>query len=309
MTAKSILLLSTGLLAVAALALTGCTNASQQGAAASASSSSSFNVSAIQKDDTLAAAVPQALRDKGTLVMGSDTSYAPAEFLGGSDGQTPIGYDVDLTKAIGALLGLKVEVQSAAFTSILPSLGPKYDLSASSFFITNQRKQAANFVSYLSAGTQWAVQKGNPKKFSLDDVCGRSIGVQTGSFQETKDLTDRNAKCVAAGKPAIKVVSLQNQTDVTTRLVNGNVDAMPAGSITIAYAITQTKGQLETLGDAYDASPVGIAVAKNDLPFTDLVAKAMNKLIENGDYKKILDEWGVGNVAIPKAEVNPDVPK
>ncbi|WP_434615288.1 ABC transporter substrate-binding protein [Arthrobacter sp. A5] len=308
MTAKSIFSLSTGLLAAAALALTGCTNASQQGAAASASSSS-FNVSAIPKDATLAAAVPQALRDKGTLAMGSDTSYAPAEFLGGTDGQTPVGYDVDLAKAIGALLGLKIDVQSAAFTSILPSLGPKYDLSASSFFITNERKQAANFVSYLSAGTQWAVQQGNPKKFSLDDICGRSIAVQTGSFQETKDLAGRNDKCAAAGKPAIKIVSLKNQTDVTTRLVNGSVDAMPAGSITIAYAVTQTKGQLESFGDVYEASPVGIAVAKNDLPFTDVVAKAMNKLIENGDYKKILDEWGVGSVAITKAEVNPDVPK
>lgn len=308
MAAKSIISLSTGLLVVGALTLTGCTTASQQNAAVSPSSSS-FDVSTIQKDATLAAAVPQALRDKGTMVMGADTTYAPAEYLGGSDGQTPIGYDVDLVKAIGALLGLKVQVQSAAFTSILPSLGPKYDLSASSFFITNQRKQAANFVSYLDAGTQWAVQKGNPKKFSLDDICGRSVAVQTGSFQETKDLVDRNNKCLAAGKPAIKIVSLQNQTDVSTRLVNGSVDAMPAGSITIAYAITQTKGQIEALGAAYDASPVGIAVAKNDLPLTDVVAKAMNKLIENGDYKKILDQWGVGSVAVTKAEVNPDVPK
>ncbi|WP_125609659.1 ABC transporter substrate-binding protein [Specibacter cremeus] len=308
MTVKSMVSLSTGLLVAGALALSGCTNASQEGSALT-TSSASFNVSAIQKDPTLAARVPSELRAKGTLVVGSDTSYAPAEFLGGADGQTPIGYDVDLTKAMGALLGLKVEVQSAAFTSILPSLGPKYDLSASSFFITNERKKAANFVSYLQAGTQWAVQKGNPKHFSLDDICGRSIAVQTGSFQETKDLAGRNQKCLDEGKPAIKIISLKNQTDVTTRLVNGSVDAMPAGSITIAYAVTQTTGQLEAFGDVYQASPVGIAVAKDNLPLTELVAKTMNKLIDNGDYKKILDEWGVGSVAIAKAEVNPDVAK
>ena len=71
--------------------------------------------------------VPEAIKSKGTLTVGSDTTYAPAEFLG-TDGQTPVGYDVDIAKAIGATLGLKVQVQTAEFTGILPALGPKYDL-------------------------------------------------------------------------------------------------------------------------------------------------------------------------------------
>ncbi len=299
---------SAAIVIAGAMALTGCTTASQQGTAVS-SANSTFDASTVQKDDSLAAAVPQSIRDKGKLVVGSDTSYAPAEFLGGSNGQTPIGYDVDLSKAMGALLGLKVDVRSADFTTIIPSLGTKYDLGVSSFFITAERKTAANFVSSIAAGTQWAVQKGNPKKFSLDDICGRSIAVQTGSFQETEDLAGRNKKCADAGKPAINIVSLKNQTDVTTRLVAGSVDAMPAGSISIAYAVSQTHGQLEAFGDVYQASPVGIAVAKDDLPLADVISKAMNTLIQNGDYKKILDQWGVASIAIPTSEVNPAVEK
>lgn len=291
-----------------ALSTTGCTNASQE-AGTDTSAGATFDLSSVKKDDALAALVPAALRAKGTMVVGMDTSYAPAEYLGGADGQTPMGYDVDLMKAIGALLGLQVGPQTAAFPSILPALGTKYDISASSFFITNERKQSANFVSYIAAGTQWAVQKGNPKKFSLDAICGKTVAVQTGSFQETKDLVDRNNKCLADKQPAINIISLKNQSDVTTRLVTGGADAMAAGSITIAYAITQTNGTVEALGAPYDASPVGIAVARDDLPLADVVAKAMNKLMTDGDYTKILDQWGVGNIAIKTAEVNPNVEK
>jgi polar amino acid transport system substrate-binding protein len=295
-------------LAAGALALSACTNASETGtggaATPSGSAKASFDPATVQKDDSLAAMVPAAIKSKGTLTVGSDTSYAPAEFLG-NDGQTPVGYDVDLAKAIGATLGLKVQVQTAEFTGILPALGPKYDIGMSSFTINSERLGAVNMVSYFKAGTTWAVQKGNPKKFSLDDVCGKSIGVQTGTVQEDPDLSDRNKKCVAEGKKPIDIVTLKNQTDVTTRLVNGSIDAMAADSPIIGYALTQTNGQLEKLGDVYDAAPQGIAVAKSDTALADVIQKTVTKLIEDGSYKKILEGWGNAEGAITKSEVNP----
>jgi len=294
------------LIAIGALALSGCTNASETGpsSAPSASGSASFDPASIKKDDALAAMVPAAIKSKGTITIGSDTSYAPAEFLG-TDGQTPVGYDVDIAKAIGATLGLKVQVQTSEFTGILPALGPKYDLGISSFTINPERLSAVNMVSYFNAGTGWAVQKGNPKKFSRDDVCGKSIGVQTGTVQEDPDLAARNKKCAADGKQPINIVTLKNQTDVTTRLVNGSIDAMAADSPIIGYALTQTNGQLEKLGDVYDSAPQGIAVAKSDTAWADVIQKTVTKLMEDGSYKKILEGWGNAEGAITKSEVNP----
>ncbi len=295
-------------LAVGALALTACTNASETGTSGAAkpsgSASASFDPTTVQKDEALAATLPAAIKSKGTLTVGSDTSYAPAEFLG-TDGQTPVGYDVDIAKAIGATLGLKVQVQTSEFTGILPALGPKYDLGISSFTINPERLGAVNMVSYFNAGTGWAVQKGNPKKVSLDDLCGKSVGVQTGTIQEDPDLSDRNKKCAADGKPAINVVTLKTQTDITTRLVNGSVDAMAADSPIIGYAITQTNGQIEKMGDVYDSAPQGIAVAKSDTALSEVIQKTVSKLIEDGSYKKILEGWGNADGAITKSELNP----
>ncbi|MEA5457072.1 ABC transporter substrate-binding protein [Sinomonas sp. JGH33] len=298
-------------LALSALALTGCTNASETSAAQPASSggaAASFDPSTVQKDEALASQVPAAIKARGTLVIGSDTTYAPAEFLGGSDNHTPMGYDVDLAKAIGAKLGLKVDVETAEFAGILPALGPKYDLGVSSFMITKKRLAAVNFVSYFDSGTLWAVQKGNPKKFSLDDVCGRTIGVETGTIQEDPDLKDRSDKCVKAGKSAINVISLKSQTDINTRLVNGTLDAMVSDSPTIGYAVQQTSGAVEKLGDTYNSGPGGIAIAKDDTALANLIGQTLNKLIDDGTYKKVLSSWNVADGAVAKAEVNPSLP-
>jgi polar amino acid transport system substrate-binding protein len=298
------------LLTTCVLALSACTNASGSagnGSTQAGSPTTSFDPASVKADETLASQVPAAIKSKGTLVIGSDTTYAPAEFLGGADNRTPMGYGVDLAKAIGATLDLKVDIQTAEFTGILPALGPKYDLGISSFSITNERLKAVNFVSYLSAGTTWAVQKGNPKKFSPEDVCGKSVGVQTGTTQEDPDLKTRNNECIKAGKQPINVVTLKNQTDVTTRLVNGSIDAMIAESTLIGYAIQQTNGAVEKAGDVYNTSPVGIAVPKNDPALAELIQKTVAKLISDGTYKTILDSWNNADGAITNPEVNPTI--
>lgn len=298
------------ILTTSVLALSACTNASGSagsGSTEAGSPTASFDPASVKADETLASQVPAAIKSKGTLVIGSDTTYAPAEFLGGADNRTPMGYGVDLAKAIGATLDLKVDIQTAEFTGILPALGPKYDLGISSFSITNERLKAVNFVSYLSAGTTWAVQKGNPKTFSPDDVCGKSVGVQTGTTQEDPDLKTRNDECIKAGKQPINIVTLKNQTDVTTRLVNGSIDAMIAESTLIGYAIKQTNGAVEKAGEVYNTSPVGIAVPKNDAALAELIQKTVAKLISDGTYKTILDSWNNADGAITNPEVNPTV--
>lgn len=290
--------------AVAALALTGCTNASQQGSTETPTGAAAFDPTTVAKDDALIALLPATVKSKTSLTVGSDTSYEPAEFLD-KDGQTPIGYDVDFAKAIAATLGKKAEVQTADFASILPKLGTIYDMGLSSFTITQDRSKAVNFVSYFNAGVLWAVQKGNPKGISLDNLCGKKVGVQTGTVEEDPDVSDRSAACVAAGKPAIEIVSLKNQTDVTTRLVGGTIDAMSADSPITRNALAKTNGQLEPLGAVYDSAEQGIAIAKDDLAFATVVEKVMNKLIQDGTYMKILNKWNNAEGAVTQAVLNP----
>lgn len=265
-----------------------------------------FNAANVTKDPTLAARVPKDIAASGTLVVGSDTSYPPAEFLGGLDGETPEGIDVDIAAAIARKLGLKLQFLTAEFDSILPAIGPRYDLGISAFTITNERYKAVDFVSYFNAGKQWAVQTGNPSKFQPNDPCGMTVGVQTASTSE-QVVQAISKSCRAAGKKGIDVVSLPKQTDLITRLINGGVDAVYAGATNIGYAAKQTNGQLQTIGTISAPSPNGIAVAKGQTKWAQLIADTLNELIADGTYSKILDTWGIPSAAIQKAEVDPAV--
>jgi len=256
-------------------------------------------------DEALAAKVPDTIKSDGKVLIGTDASYAPNEFLD-ADGKTVVGWDVDLFNAVAAKLGLQTEWQSATFDAIIPGAqSGKYEMGISSFTINDERKQQVNMVSYFTAGTQWGTKTGNPTGVQPDDACGKKVAVQTNTVQDTEDLPKRDEACTAAGKPAITVDRYQRQDQATAAVVSGKDDAMLADSPVLAYAVKQTNGQLELLGDIYDAAPYGYVIEKDQTEFAQAVADAVQALITDGTYKTILDKWGVGAGAIDNPAVNP----
>ncbi|ROS73387.1 ABC transporter substrate-binding protein [Cellulomonas sp. PhB143] len=295
------------LAAAATLALSGCTDASQTGATSGSDDSSSpaptFDLSSIQKDDAAAKLLPADVAASGKLTVGTDTTYAPAEFID-PDGKTPVGYDIDLIDAVAAVLGLDAEPQTAEFPSIIPGLGSKYDVGISSFTITPERLESANMVSYFSAGEAYAVPKGNPEKLTVDDICGMTVTVQNGTIQDD-EVDDISTKCESDGKDPLKVLNYDSQADATTNVVGGKADVMFADSPIVQYAVTQTDGQLEQLGDTFSSAPQGIAVAKDDEDLAKAIQAALQVLMDDGDMTKILDVWGASDGALDTAELNP----
>ena len=297
------------MLSVAMLAA-GSACGTSDGSDSSASSSSNaksseltgYDVSGVRKDAEIAKLLPDYVTKDGKLTIGMDTSYAPAEFLA-SDGKTPVGFDVDIAKALAGIFGLEADPETANFDSIIPAVGSKYDIGISSFTVTKERLEAVDFVSHFDAGSAWAVKKGNPNKIDTSDLCGKKVAVQTATMQETA-ANELAKQCKADGKPALEVISSKLQTDVTTNVVTGKADVFYADSPVAGYAIAQTDGQLETLGKAEGVAPEGIVIKKGDTQMDEAVQKAVQKLIDDGTYMKILKYWGVEDGAITKSEIN-----
>jgi polar amino acid transport system substrate-binding protein len=286
----------------ATLVLTGCGGGSSDNS--SSSSSSGKTLPSVSEDKALASKVPQAIASDGVLKVGSDTTYAPSEFLD-TDGQTIIGFDVDLFTLVAKKLGLKAQFETAPFDSIIAGVGSgKYEAGVSSFTINPDRLQQANMISYFSAGTQWSTKKGNPKKVDPENACGLKIAVQKATVQ-VDDITARSQKCTAAGKSEITIDQYDAQSDATAAVVSGKDVAGLADSPVMAYAVDQTKGQLELLGDVYDAAPYGYVVAKDQTEFAQAIADAVKSLIDDGSYKQVLEKWGVEAGAIDNPTVNP----
>ncbi|WP_037972475.1 ABC transporter substrate-binding protein [Streptomyces sp. NRRL WC-3742] len=299
------LLATCAVAASVSLVLTGCgSSKSSSGTTAGAGTNPSATVGAVTADPKLADLVPADVKSAGKLVVAADASYAPNEFK--DEKGNIVGMDVDLADAIAKKLGLTADVQNADFTSIIPGISAKkYQVGMSSFTDTKEREATVDMVTYFTAGSAIAVKKGNPDKIDPKDLCGKKVAVQTGTTQADEIKDKRNPDCTKAGKPTIPNDGdkFPLQTDVTQALFAGRDQAMMADSPVIDYALKQTNGQLEKVGDTYDSAPYGVVLDKNS-PLTKAVQGAVQSLIADGTYKQILAKWGVEAGAIDKSEVN-----
>lgn len=288
---------ATAAVLVGALALAGCGSSSLDTGAKKATVKSGV-------DKAAAAMVPAAVKSKGTLVVGTDASYAPSEFLGG-DGKTVEGFDVDLFNAVAATLGLKAKFQNASFGSIISGVNSgKFDIGVSSFSVNADRLKVATMVSYFTAGTLWAVASGNPKKIDPTKPCGIKVAVQSNTTQSLDQLPPMVAACKKTGK-ATHVDSYDQQNQATAAVTSGKDDAMLADSPVIAYAVKKTDGKLQSVGSIFASAPYGYVLPKSETDFGDAIVAALNVLKSNGDYKKVLTIWGVQQGAITDFAVNP----
>ncbi|TFC81411.1 ABC transporter substrate-binding protein [Cryobacterium cheniae] len=285
------------LAAVTALMLTGCVDNSSPSTNGSTGGSSA---STIEKDDAAAALLPAEVADSGTLKIGTDPTYAPNEFK--DEAGEPIGWGIELAEGIAAKLGLTPEFQVSKFDNIIPSVtGEKVNIGMSSFTDTVERQKQVDFVNYYTAGIQWASAVGND--VDPDDACGLKVAVQATTYEDTDEVPAKSEACVAAGKPAIEKLQYDTQDAATNAVVLGQADALSADSPVTLYAIAQTKGKLQPAGETFDVAPYGVAVGK-DSGLGEAVQAALQSMVDDGSYGKILDDWGVADGGIDEITIN-----
>ena len=280
--------------AAAVLGLSGCASDNADKETASGPSTTAVSPAKVPE---IAATLPEDIRKSGKLIVGVNIPYAPNEFKDGNG--KIVGFDVDLMNAVAATLGLTVDYREADFAKIIPSIQEgTYNVGMSSFTDTKERQQSVDFVNYFSAGIQWAKRSGTA--VDPDNACGKKVAVQATTIEETEELPAKSKKCTDEGKPAIEIIKFDGQDAATNAVVLGQADAMSADSPVTAYAIKQSRGKLEPAGEIFDSAPYGWPVAKGS-PLAQSLAKALEHLIETGDYKTIAANWGVeaGMIATP----------
>src|ERR1035437_14226 len=281
------------LTAVAALVLTGCADNTKAVAGGS-------STTVLKKDAAAAALLPAKIAKAGTLVIATSPNYAPNEFK--DNAGKPIGWAIEVGDAIAAKLGRKAEYQVARFENIIPGIvGGKIDIGESSFTDTAVREKKVDFVNYYVAGIQWASAAG--KVVDPNNACGLKVAVQATTYEDTVEVPAKSAACVKAGKPAISRVSLDTQDAAANAVALGQADAFSADSPVTLYGLVQLKGKLQLAGKTFEAAPYGMAVAKGS-GMAKAVQAALQSMVDDGSYGKILAKWGVADGGIKKITIN-----
>jgi polar amino acid transport system substrate-binding protein len=294
--------------AAGAVILSGCSSNSESSGpssssitnTAAASSGSSPSPSATGIDPAVLALIPAKIKSAGKLVVGVNVPYTPNEYKDASG--KIVGFDVDLLDATAAVLGLKTQYTEADFSKIVPAVSAgTYDIGMSSFTDNKEREKTVDFVTYFSAGIEWAAPAG--KTVDPDNACGLTVAVQTTTTEDTDDLPAKSKACTDAGKKAIKKLQYDSQDDATNAVVLGKADSMSADSPVTAYAIKQSGGKLVASGKIYEAAPYGWPMAKGST-LVQAMQKAVQFLMDNGSYDQICQKWGVQDGAIKTAAIN-----
>ncbi len=138
-----------------------------------------------------------------------------------------IGLDNDMARATFACIGVPVEFMTGSWSGLLPAvIAGQADVMWDDLYYMPERAEQADFVVYLRVATGGLVAKGNPKKIqSLADVCGARATAGLGTTEEAV-FRDLSKKCVAGGKPEIKVVTFPDAPAGARLVKNDRADLL-----------------------------------------------------------------------------------
>ena len=292
--------LGPGVAAVGALLLLAA--ACSPGSAASAPPAGSVATPAsLPVNPSAAALLPSTLKAGKTLRVAIPTNEPPVQFYReGTKEMT--GVNPDIARLIGQSLGLQVEIEVVNFDQIIPGIAAgRYDLTVSSMTPTTERMKVLDFVDYLQIGSSVAVPKGNPLKLDENSLCGKRVGVLTGSYQLTVNVPDLDKACAAAGKPAIKTGQYQDTRQAISALTSGRQDAVLADSPILSYAAKQSPAI--AVASTFELAPVGVGMPKSS-GLVKAVAAALSSVIRTPAYRQALGTYGLESAALHDARVN-----
>ncbi|MFI0818362.1 ABC transporter substrate-binding protein [Streptomyces sp. NPDC021098] len=274
-----------------------------------------FNVSPQQhrirgkKVAAIAAEVPGAIRRRGTLRIGGSADASPPLGFYATDDKTRIGVEIDLATLVADTLGLKADFQAVSWENLFVGLdSSKFDAVFSNVTVTEERKQKYDFATYRLDNLAFEAKKGTSWRIKgPEDVAGRTISVSSGTNQE-KILVDWNKENEKAGRKPVDIKYFQKDTDYYLALQSGRIDAYLGPHPTAAYHVasagqTQIIGTLSGGGDLVQGKIA--ATTKKGSGLVDAYAAAIDHIIQDGSYARVLKRWGLSSEAVKKSEINP----
>ncbi|WP_311406801.1 ABC transporter substrate-binding protein [Liquorilactobacillus uvarum] len=258
------------------------------GAKSSTKKSQAVSISKIGKvkeDKKLHTQLPTRIKKAGEIKNGIDDAYPPMDFKDSNGNLT--GFDIDVGKALGAKLGVKVNNVPTDWDGVIPSLqSKKFDMILSAMGITAERAKSVSFSKpYFNGGMTIITNKKvaaskNIKK--LSNLKGKTVGVQAGA-QAIVDKVE-NVKGVK------QIKKYDSATLALQDLANKRIDAYVDDFQVANYYMQKVEG-------TYSKSilnvkePYGIAFRKDDGELQSAVQKALDSLKKDGTLSKISKKW------------------
>lgn len=216
------------------------------------------------------------------IIIGGDRDYPPYEFLD-KDG-IPAGYNVELTRAIAGVMGIRVEIRLGGWAEMRQALQNGSIDALQGMSWSNERTGEVDFsIPHAVVNHAIFARSNSPAVSSLEDLAGQTVAVhrlgimhdylvKNGS-QARLVLTDTPAdamRMVAAGKTDFAVVAIVPGMYLIRELKLDNVMPVVRNVATHRYCYAVDKGDADLLSRLNE----GLAILK-----------------KTGQYEIIYDKW------------------
>lgn len=246
--------------------------------------------------EDLSAMVPAKVRDAGAITIASNAAYPPFAFADSNNQAT--GIEPDLLRAIAEKLGLRADLTPMEFVGIMPAVqAGRFDVGLGGFFDTEARRQVGSFIDYMYAVDGLIAQPGNPDHVSVGGLCGKTVaGSETSA--EVVNLIALSKRCTDEGKPAIDVVALKGTPALVIAIRSGRVMAASVTKAVVVYMASQPGAGVEDVPGVMENADGqkqldGILVRKDEPDLANAMAAALNAIIVDGTYARIMKKWGI----------------
>ena len=224
------------------------------------------------------------IEERGYIIVGLDDTFAPMGFR--NDDGDLVGFDVDLAKAVGELLGIEVRFQPIDWDSKVLELNlGTIDMIWNGLTITDSRLEEMSFSDAYLANSQIVITKKDSTIDKVDDLIGKKVGVQISS----------------ASEDAVSASSIFAQLDEFVKydtfnlalldLSNGTIDAVVIDEIMGRYVISQTNDLYQVATENFGIETYGIGFRLESTDIRDQINQALLTLVLNGSAATISNAW------------------
>ena len=252
-----------------------------------------------------AIALPKAIAAKKQVTVGINGIFPPMEFKEPGTDEL-IGFDVELAKAIGQTLEVRVVFDDQKFDQLLNSVNTsRVDFVISGLSDTEVRRKTFDFIDYFTTGTQaYTTTELTRTINTLESLSGKTLAVSAATdYLATMQKWSKD-NLEAKGKPGINILPVDSEATARLQIVQGRAQCSVISPEVMGWLEKQNPGKFKAFGPILNPRPYGICFRKDNPELREAVLAAMTELHKNGTYRKLLAKWSLTAGAVEGPLVN-----
>lgn len=245
----------------------------------SGSKANSENSSSAPADDQSL----QKVLDSGKFVLGLDATFKPMGYT--DDNDEIVGFDIDVAQEVCNRMGVELVKEGINWDTKEEDLNAgRIDCIWNGMSVDPGRAEAMNLSDPYMSNSMVFVVPADSDITSMDQLKGKSIGVQNGSTAQTILNESEIGPEITEQAMATNIEALQQmELDI--------VDAVFLDSVVANYEITSSGKDYKVLPDGLEKEEYAIGFRKNDQALRDEVQKYLHEMKEDGTLGEISTKW------------------